>query len=233
MATKIRLQRRGRKRNAIYHIVAIDSRAKRDGRCIERLGQYNPNIHPAAVELDFERALHWIKVGAEMSDTAKTILSKQGVLLKNHLDGGVVKGALKQDAADKKFADWISNKETGEEKEAKAIADKQDVEAKKLFESETKIKEERAAVILAKNSALAEETAAAEVEANAEAVVEEVAPVAEEAKAEETPVKEEVKEEVAEVKAEEVVAEEKSEVKVEAISEEKKEEEKKEEKSAE
>ena len=157
MATKIRLQRRGRKRNAIYHIVAIDSRAKRDGRCIERLGQYNPNVHPAAVALDFERALHWVKVGAEMSDTAKTILSKEGVLLKNHLDGGVTKGAFKQDAADKKFATWIEAKESGAEKEAKGLSDKQEAESAKLLEAETKIKEDRAAAILAKNSSLVED----------------------------------------------------------------------------
>jgi small subunit ribosomal protein S16 len=161
MATKIRLQRRGRKRNAIYHIVAIDSRSKRDGRCIERLGQYNPNIHPAAVDLDFERALHWVKVGAEMSDTAKTILSNQGVLLKNHLDGGVAKGAFNQDVSDKKFAAWISDKESDADKAAKAISDAKDSEAKKQFESETKIKEDRAAAILAKNSALIEEATAA------------------------------------------------------------------------
>ncbi len=190
MATKIRLQRRGRKRNAIYHIVAIDSRAKRDGRCIERLGQYNPNVHPAMVDLDFERALHWVKVGAEMSDTAKTILSKEGVLLKNHLDGGVTKGAFKQEESDKKFAAWKTEKESGADKAAKSLADKQDAEAKKQLEAETKIKEERAAAILAKNSALAEEAAA---EASAD---EAEAPVAEEAK-------EEVAEPVAEDKKEE------------------------------
>jgi small subunit ribosomal protein S16 len=183
MATKIRLQRRGRKRNAIYHIVAIDSRSKRDGRCIERLGQYNPNIHPAAVELDFARALHWVKVGAEMSDTAKSILSKEGVLLKNHLDGGVKKGAFKQDAADKKFAAWVNDKEAGADKDAKARADKSDLEAKKLLEAETKIKEDRAAVILAKNSPLVEEVA----EEAPVAEGTEEAPVAEEKKEEEKP----------------------------------------------
>jgi len=213
MATKIRLQRRGRKRNAIYHIVAIDSRAKRDGRCIERLGQYNPNIHPAAVNLDFERALHWVKVGAEMSDTAKTILSNEGVLLKNHLDGGVAKGAFNQDVSDKRFAAWISDKESGADKAAKVISDAKDSEAKKQFESETKIKEDRATAILAKNSALIEEVNAA---VAAEQATED-APVLEEAEAavEEVPVAEEVAveaapqvEPVVEAKAEEVVAEE-------------------------
>lgn len=195
MATKIRLQRRGRKRNAIYHIVAIDSRAKRDGRCIERLGQYNPNVNPAMVDLDFERALHWVKVGAEMSDTAKTILSKEGVLLKNHLDGGVTKGAFKQEESDKKFAAWKTEKESGADKAAKSLADKEDAEAKKQLEAETKIKEERAAAILAKNSALAEEAAAEAAPAEASADEAE-APVAEEAK-------EEVVEPVAEDKKEE------------------------------
>ncbi|MFT6715539.1 MAG: small subunit ribosomal protein S16 [Saprospiraceae bacterium] len=228
MATKIRLQRRGRKRNAIYHIVAIDSRSKRDGRCIERLGQYNPNVHPAAVELDFERALHWVKVGAEMSDTAKTILSKEGVLLKNHLDGGVTKGAFKQDAADKKFAAWINDKESGADKEAKAIADKAGAEAKKLLESETKIKEDRAAAIVAKNSQLAEEAAAAAApvveEIVEEAPAEVEAEVAPEPAVEEAP-KVEEKEEVA-APVEEVKVEEKKEEAKEEKKEDKKEEEK-------
>lgn len=187
MATKIRLQRRGRKRNAIYHIVAIDSRAKRDGKSIERLGQYNPNVHPAAVVLDFERALHWVAVGAEMSDTAKSILSKEGVLLKNHLNGGVKKGAFDEKTADAKFEAWVKDKDSSLEKAAKALSDKEEATKKKQLEAETKIKEERAAAILAKNSPLVEETeeVAAEAEAPAaeaasEEVSEEAAPAADE-----------------------------------------------------
>ena len=187
MATKIRLQRQGRKRRAIYHIVATDSRVKRDGLSIERLGQYNPNTHPATVELNFERALHWLKVGAEMSDTAKTILSKEGVLLKKHLDGGVTKGAFDQKAADKKFEEWLKEKETSNEKLSKAEQDKADAAAKKAFEAETKIKDDRAAAILAKNTPLVEEPVAEEapVEAASEEVVEAAAPEVEAPAAEE------------------------------------------------
>lgn len=185
MATKIRLQRQGRKRRAIYHIVATDSRVKRDGLSIERLGQYNPNTHPATVELNFERALHWVKVGAEMSDTAKTILSKEGVLLKKHLDGGVTKGAFDQKAADKKFEAWLKEKESNTEKLSKAQEDKAVAAAKKAFEAETKIKEERAAAILAKNSPVVEEPAAEEAAPEVEVAAEttEEAPTAEEEKA--------------------------------------------------
>lgn len=157
MATKIRLQRKGRKRNAIYHIVATDSRQKRSGQEIERLGIYNPNTHPATVTLDFNRALYWVQVGSEMSDTAKTILSDKGVLLKNHLDGGVKKGAFNEEAADKKFAAWLQERE---DKLASASTDKETkAEAAKAarLANETKVKEARAAAIVVKNSPVAEE----------------------------------------------------------------------------
>src|SRR5690606_3947567 len=94
MATRIRLQRHGKKSKAFYHIVAADSRAKRDGRFIEKFGTYNPNTNPATVELEFDRALHWLQVGAEMSDTARALLSYKGVLYKNHLINGIKKGAI-------------------------------------------------------------------------------------------------------------------------------------------
>ena len=98
MATKIRLQRGGRKGYAVYRIVAADSRAPRDGRFIEKLGMYNPNTNPATVELNFERALYWLEVGAQPTDTVRTLLSREGVMLMKHLRGGVRKGAF-DDAA--------------------------------------------------------------------------------------------------------------------------------------
>ena len=91
MATKIRLQRNGRKGYAYYHIVIADSRAPRDGRFIERIGSYNPNTNPAAIDLNFERALYWVMCGAQPTDTVRNILSGEGVLLKKHLLGGVKK----------------------------------------------------------------------------------------------------------------------------------------------
>lgn len=116
MATRVRLQRHGKKGRPIYHIVAADSRAKRDGKFIEKIGVYNPNTNPATIDMDFEKALYWVKVGAEMSPTAKAILSYRGVLTKNHLDKGVTKGAMTQEQADARFAKWM------EEKDAKVQA---------------------------------------------------------------------------------------------------------------
>ncbi len=203
MATKVRLQRKGRKRRAIYDIVAIDSRVKRDGKSIESLGQYNPNTHPASVKLNFDRALYWVKSGAELSDTAKTILSDCGVLLKNHLDGGVKKGAFDQATADKKFDAWLNDKGASNDSKAKAVSDKKEADEKKMFAAETKIKEDRAAAIVAKNAPLAEEVeavaeAAEEVAPAVEAEVEAPAAVVEEVKAEEAPVAEKKEEKTAE-----------------------------------
>jgi small subunit ribosomal protein S16 len=190
MATKIRLQRHGKKKSAFYHIVAADSRAKRDGRFIEKIGTYNPNTNPATIDLEFDRALYWVQVGAVPTDTVKALLSYKGVLLKNHLDKGVAKGALTEAAAEKKFQAWLSEKEskiTGKADSAtQAIAD---AKAASL-EAEKAVNEARAAEIAAKN--------APEV---VEEVVEEVAEEAVEAAAEETP-------EVAEEATEEAPAEE-------------------------
>lgn len=110
MATKIRLQRHGKKAAAFYHIVIADSRAPRDGKFIEKIGTYNPNTNPATIDLQFERALHWLTTGAEMTNTMRAILSYKGVLYRNHLNKGVAKGALTQEAADKKFEAWVNDK---------------------------------------------------------------------------------------------------------------------------
>ena len=112
MATKIRLQRHGKKGKAFFHLVAADSRAKRDGKFIEKLGTYNPVSNPATIDLNFERTLHWVGVGAEMTDTARAILSYKGVLYKNHLLKGVAKGAFTLEDAEQKFAQWLLEKDT-------------------------------------------------------------------------------------------------------------------------
>lgn len=111
MPLKIRLQRHGRKARPFFWIVAADSRAKRDGKFIEKLGIYNPTTNPATIELDFENTLKHVLNGAQPTDTAKRILSYKGVLLKKHLQGGVTKGALTQEEADKKFDEWMKEKE--------------------------------------------------------------------------------------------------------------------------
>lgn len=103
MPAKIRLKRSGKKRHPYYHIVIADSRAKRDGRIIENIGSYNPNSNPANIEIKFDRALHWLKVGAQPTNTARAILSYKGVMMKDHLDRGVLKGAFTQEEADRRF----------------------------------------------------------------------------------------------------------------------------------
>ena len=158
MAVKIRLQRHGKKNFAFFHIVVADARAPRDGRYIEQLGSYNPNTNPATIVLNSERALAWLKVGAEPTLVARRILSYEGVLLRSHLDGGVAKGALTQEQADKKFADWKAQRDAKIEAKkqglTKAAADK----AKAAAEAEIKVNEARAEA-LAKKKAEAEEAA--------------------------------------------------------------------------
>lgn len=168
MATKIRLQRAGRKSYAFYRIVIADARAPRDGRFTEKIGTYNPNTNPATVDLNFDRALYWIEVGAQPTDTVCNILSREGVMLMKHLRGGVKKGAFDEATAQKKFDAWKADKQKGLEKiaadEAKA---KKDAAAKALAE-EKKV-----------NEAIAKKVADKKAAAAAEAVEE--APAAEEA----------------------------------------------------
>lgn len=188
MATRIRLQRHGRKGRPIFTIVVADSRSKRDGRFIERLGQYNPNTNPATIDLAFDRALDWVMKGAEASDTARAILSYKGVLMKKHLLGGVSKGALTAEQAEAKFNAWLESKEaqiTG--KVANLVASKEDSKKARLA-AETEANLKRAASIQAKNTPaveVAEELVAEAAEESAVEVAEEAAPevAAEEASA--------------------------------------------------
>ena len=110
MAVKIRLARRGRKKMAMYDVVVADARAPRDGRFIEKLGTYNPNTPVAAIDIDNERAFQWLMNGAQPTDTVKAMLSYRGVLLRKHLQIGVVKGAMTQEEADKKLEAWLKDK---------------------------------------------------------------------------------------------------------------------------
>src|SRR5690606_6144963 len=110
MATKIRLQRHGRKGKAFFHIVIADSRAKRDGRFIEKIGTYNPITNPAQIELNLDRAVHWLQVGAEPTNNERNILSYKGALMKKHLLGGVAKGAFTEEEAEKRFAAWLEER---------------------------------------------------------------------------------------------------------------------------
>ena len=180
MATKIRLQRHGRKNYAFYPIVIADSRAPRDGRFIERIGSYNPNTNPATITLNFERALYWVNVGAQPTDTVRTILSNEGVLLMKHLQGGVKKGAFDEAEAQRRFDDWKAKKVAKVAAFKTSMADNnQKAAAARLEEEQAKNKAK--AELVAKKKA---ELAAAKTEAEAAANAAEEAPAAEETAAE-------------------------------------------------
>ena len=193
MAVKIRLQRRGKKNFAFFHIVVADSRAPRDGRFIEQLGSYNPNTNPATIILDSEKALAWLNVGAQPSLVCRRILSYEGVLLRKHLQGGVAKGALTQEQADAKWNAWkaqrdakVSAKVAGLEKDAEAKAKAAAAEERKVNAARAEELAKKAEKLAAKQAE--EEAAAKAEEAEAEAAAEEApaveeAPVAEEAPA--------------------------------------------------
>ena len=187
MATKIRLQRRGRKGYPFYHIVIADSRAPRDGKFIEKVGSYNPNTNPATISINFDRALYWLQVGAQPTDTTRNILSEEGVLLKKHLLGGVAKGAFTEADAEKKFEAWKADKEKGTQAIINKNETKAKADAKARLDAEKAANKAKADAVAQKK---AEENAAqaqAEAEAApAEAVAETEAPATEtEAPAEE------------------------------------------------
>lgn len=194
MPTKIRLQRHGKKSYAFFHVVVADSRAPRDGKFIEKLGTYNPNTNPATIDIDFDRSLHWVKTGAQPTDTCRALLSYKGVIYKNHLDKGVLKGALTQEQADKKFEAWLQEKEGKIEGKKEGLSKAAEADAKARLEAEKEANAKKAAEVLAKNSPVAEEAEAAVAEATEETATEAVAeesqseteaPAAEEAPAEE------------------------------------------------
>lgn len=189
MATKIRLQRHGKKGKAFFHIVAADSRAKRDGRFIEKLGTYNPNTNPATIELNFESTLNWLQVGAEMSDTARAILSYKGVLYKNHLIKGVAKGALTTEQVEERFNAWLDEKAAKIDSKSTGLAQNAVKERAERVKAEIKAAEAKAAAIAAKNAPEEEVAEEAPVAEETEAATEE-APAAEEAPVAEAPAEE-------------------------------------------
>lgn len=176
MAVKIRLARRGRKALALYDVVVSDSRSPRDGRFIEKLGYYNPNTHPATVVINQEKAVDWLLKGAQPTDTAKSLLSHQGLMFKKHLQVGVNKGAISQETADARFTEWVAGKDKSLATSAADLAKQKEAAKKLAFAAEVKIKEARAEAIRLKS------------------VVVEAAPVAEEASEEATPAAEEAAE---------------------------------------
>lgn len=209
MAVKIRLARRGRKKRAMYDVVIADARAPRDGRFIEKIGTYNPNIDPAAISIDNDRAFKWLMDGAQPTDTVKAMLSYRGLMLKKHLQIGVIKGAMTQEEADKKFEAWVADKDSKIAGKADKLAQEKDAAKKAKLAAEAKVSAARAEALAAKraeieaaNAPVVEEEAPEEV---AEALAAEVAEETPEAVVEEAPAAE-VKEEAPEVVTEEAPA---------------------------
>jgi len=176
MATKIRLQRHGRKGYAFYHIVAADSRAPRDGKFIERLGSYNPNTNPATIDLNFDRALYWLETGAQPTDTVRNILSREGVLLKKHLNGGVKKGAFSAEVAEQKFEAWKKEKQAALSAKISSLSQAEKALFKQRLEEEKEVYKAKADALAKKkadllqaqvDAAAAEAAEAAETEAKA------------------------------------------------------------------
>ncbi|WP_299777833.1 30S ribosomal protein S16 [uncultured Formosa sp.] len=168
MPVKIRLQRHGKKGKPFYWIVAADARSKRDGKYLEKLGSYNPNTNPATIELDVNGAVTWLQNGAQPTDTAKAILSYKGAMLKNHLAGGVKKGALTEEQAEAKFTAWLDEK-TGKVDSKKDGLAQADADAKaKALEAEKAVNDARTAAAAEAEA----EAKAAEEAANAETVEE-------------------------------------------------------------
>jgi small subunit ribosomal protein S16 len=173
MAVKIRLARRGRTKLAMFDVVVADARAPRDGRFIEKIGTYNPLTNPATINLNEDKAFQWLMNGAQPTDTVKAMLSYRGIMLKKHLQIGVIKGAITQDQADSKLTDWVKSKEAKVQSKLDTLAKSKADSAKARREAETKVKEARAEAIRKKQEVAAAvataQPAAAEGEAPAEA----------------------------------------------------------------
>jgi len=172
MATKIRLQRHGRKNRSFFHIVVADSRAPRDGRFIEKIGTYNPITNPATIDINLEKALQWMANGAQPSETARAILSYKGVLYKHHLQVGVSKGAITQEQADVKFSEWMTSKEAKISEKCSNLEKASKSRKSDAMKAEVQKREAIAARVLVKQNTVSEEAAEVtetdETEANAE-----------------------------------------------------------------
>ncbi len=170
MAVKIRLARKGRRKLAYYHIVVANSRSPRDGRYIEKIGRYNPLTNPATIELDFDKALGWLQNGALPTETCRAILSYKGVLIKKHLLEGVKKGAFDEAEADKRFEEWMKQKEAKIDAKKSGLEKTREEAIAKKLASEKLINEERAAKLAKRQAELA---AKAEAESQSELIAEE------------------------------------------------------------
>lgn len=162
MAVKLRLQRHGRGKRPFYHIVAADSRAPRDGKYIERIGDYNPLTKPATIHVDVDKAVEWLNKGAEATDTVNAIFKYKGILYKKHLSRGVAKGAFSAEEADKKYEQWVEEHKNKVLDHATKHHKTKSELAAKLLEGEQKKAAEREAKRQAALAPAVEETAAEE-----------------------------------------------------------------------
>ncbi len=156
MPVKLRLQRHGKKGKPFYWIIAADARAKRDGKYLEKIGIYNPNTNPATIELDVDGAVKWLQNGAQPTDTARAILSYKGALLKNHLVGGVRKGALTEEQAEEKFKTWLEEKEGSVSSKEENLSKAQEADKKKALEAEKEVNAKRMAAAADAETAILE-----------------------------------------------------------------------------
>lgn len=197
MPVKIRLQRHGKKGKPYFWIIAADSRSKRDGKFLEKIGYYNPTTNPAQIDLDVDSAVKWLQNGAQPTDTARAILSYKGALMKNHLAGGVRKGALTEEQAEAKFNEWLDQKSGSIDHKKATLSDAKD-----------KVKAEKIAAEKAVNEKRTADAAAAVAPAEEE-VTEEVEAATEETPTTEVEATEAIAEETTEAPAEEVKEDEK------------------------
>lgn len=168
MAVKIRLARRGRKKLAKFDVIVADARAPRDGRFIEKIGTYDPLTNPATIELNEDKAFQWLMNGAQPSDTVAAMLSYRGIMMRKHLQIGVIKGAITQEAADKKLADWKQAKAAKIQNKKDTLSQTKQAQTKARKEAESKVREARAEAIR-KKAQVAEAAAQAAPAAEAEA----------------------------------------------------------------
>jgi len=169
---KLRLARRGRKKLSMFDIVVSDARAPRDGKFIEKIGTYNPATNPASILIKEDRAFHWLMVGAEPSDTVRAMLSYKGIMYKRHLQIGVDKGALTQEAADAKLADWVKTKEASIQSKISGLSKSKEDQAKARKAAESKVREARAEAIRKKAEVVVAAPAAEAAEGEAPAAEE-------------------------------------------------------------
>ena len=168
MPVKLRLQRHGKKGKPFYWIVAADTRSKRDGRFLEKLGTYNPNTNPAQIEINSNSAVKWLENGAQPTDTTRAILSQEGILLKKHLAAGVKKGALTEDQAEEKFQAWKTEKLSKIDSKKSDIQKAKDTEAAKALAAEKAANEARIAAAVPVEEATTERAPAETAESSEE-----------------------------------------------------------------